>query len=247
MTTLSQEVAKNQDDFCSLTAQYQVLRNNFLKQQADLAMVISETRGIISSIRSARIKNENKKLHIQCSQLETELAKITNVLQHDPLTGALNRRGMTETFKHEESTASRQKTPLSICMLDLDNFKLVNDIHGHLAGDLVLIHLVGVLNESLRPHDTIIRYGGEEFLIIMPNTTGKDGVDVMNRAQEALTNRGFTNKDTAISLSFSGGVAQWTKGESMLDLVSRADKKLYLAKHSGKKCIKGAAECGAEA
>ena len=103
-------------------------------------------------------------------QLETQLAQMSALVREDPLTRSLNRRGLEDEFAREASRADRYKTPFCIAVLDIDNFKALNDKRGHQTGDEALIHLVKVAKEELRLTDHIARLGGEEFLIMLPNT-----------------------------------------------------------------------------
>jgi diguanylate cyclase len=119
-------------------------------------------------------------------------------------------------------------------MLDIDNFKKLNDTHGHLAGDEALIHLVQVAKEESRATDIIGRMGGEEFMIMLPNTNMEDAVMVVTRLQRALTKKFFLNANEKILITFSAGVALYEPGESQESIMDRADKALYEAKHTGK-------------
>lgn len=208
------------------------------KRRNELYDAVRDARATVAASKIVRIEAENKLLHEQCFQLQKEAERITSVLHHDPLTSALNRLGMDAALRQSMSAADRQKTPLSICMIDIDNFKKINDTFGHPVGDLVLVHLVKVLTESTRPPDFVARYGGEEFITILPNTAEPEAVEVMNRAQDKLIQHGFVNNSKNIPITFSGGVAQWVEDELAKDLISRADEMMYIAKRSGKKCVK---------
>ena len=96
---------------------------------------------------------------------------MSELVREDQLTGSLNRRGLDDVFERERARADRRGTPLCIAMLDLDDFKRLNDTYGHLAGDDALSHLVKVVKDTLRSMDVIARFGGEEFLILLPETT----------------------------------------------------------------------------
>lgn len=167
-------------------------------------------------------------------QLEQELEKVSDLVHEDQLTGVLNRRGMDETFGRELHRADRSSTPLCVALLDIDNFKKLNDTLGHQAGDQALVHLANVIKECLRPADTVARYGGEEFVIILPDTPLQDGIDAVERLQRELTKKFFLNNNERILVTFSAGVALRKGNEDQEELVGRADKAMYIAKKTGK-------------
>lgn len=167
-------------------------------------------------------------------QLEQELEKVSDLVHEDQLTGVLNRRGMDETFGRELHRADRNNTPLCVALLDIDNFKKLNDTLGHQAGDQALVHLANVIKECLRPADTVARYGGEEFVIILPDTPLQDGIDAVERLQRELTKKFFLNNNERILVTFSAGVALRKGNEDQEELVGRADKAMYIAKKTGK-------------
>jgi diguanylate cyclase len=180
----------------------------------------------------ARKQADEAEARIQ--QLERELAEVSEMVHEDQLTGVLNRRGMDETFAKELHRSDRSKSPLCVALLDIDNFKKLNDTLGHQAGDKALIHLAQVIKECLRPADTVARYGGEEFVIILPDTPLQDGVEAVERLQRELTKKFFLNNNERILVTFSAGVALRNHEEDQEDLVGRADKAMYIAKKTGK-------------
>lgn len=167
-------------------------------------------------------------------QLEQQLEQTSELVHSDQLTGALNRRGLDETLEREIKRADRQQSPISMVMLDIDNFKQINDTLGHQAGDRVLVHLSRVIKETLRPTDAVARYGGEEFLIVLPDTGLAEAVESITRLQRELTKKFFLNDNQRLLITFSAGVAERAGSEVVADLITRADKAMYLAKKSGK-------------
>ena len=123
------------------------------------------------------------------AELQLELDKASTLVRHDQLTGALNRRGLEDAFESETSRANRRRSPLCVALLDIDNFKKLNDTLGHDAGDAALIHLATVIRETMRPQDTVARFGGEEFIILLPDTPLPDAQKALIRLQRELTRR----------------------------------------------------------
>jgi diguanylate cyclase len=167
-------------------------------------------------------------------QLEMELEQVSELMHEDQLTGALNRRGMDEAMDREIKRADRQKTPVSLALLDIDNFKQLNDTLGHQAGDQALIHLTSVIKETLRPTDEVARYGGEEFLVIMSETGLEDAMATITRLQRELTKKFFLHNNERKLITFSAGVALRGENEDPAEVIGRADKAMYHAKQTGK-------------
>ncbi len=207
--------------------------------------VIGATRGIADDMAKAR--DELRGMREKVSQSEAEIVRLHQELntasaqaRHDTLTGALNRKGLDEALQRELADVRRKETPLCMALLDIDNFKKLNDAKGHDTGDAALNHLVAVTRDSMRTQDTLARYGGEEFVILMPDTTLEKGLDAMTRLQRALTRRFFLAGTEQILITFSAGVAQLAEGESGEDAIKRADQAMYLAKRAGKNRVLGA-------
>lgn len=179
-------------------------------------------------------------------QLETQLAEMSALIREDPMTGSLNRRGLDDEFAREASRADRYDTPFSIAVLDVDNFKALNDKRGHKAGDEALIHLVKIAKEELRLTDHVARLGGEEFLIILPNTGLDEAAMIVTRLQRSLTKKYFLDNNERVLITFSAGVAERAQGETQEALIARADSAMYEAKHSGKNRVCVAADAPAQ-
>jgi diguanylate cyclase len=168
------------------------------------------------------------------AQLERELDESSRLMRHDQLTGAMNRRGLEETFDKEASRARRHGKPLTVALLDLDNFKRINDSFGHRTGDEALVYLADVARNNLRPQDTLARHGGEEFILLYPETELDQAHIALVRLQRELTRTLFLFEDKKLLITFSAGVTGWNPGETLDQVLARADAAMYEAKETGK-------------
>ena len=168
------------------------------------------------------------------SKLEKELSEVSELVHQDQLTGALNRRGLDAAFDRESRRVERSHESLCVALLDIDNFKRLNDTMGHQVGDKALLHLCHVIKEALRPSDSVARYGGEEFVLILPDITLAEAALTVERLQRELTKQFFMHENDRILVTFSAGVAQLGTDESQEELIGRADKAMYQAKQTGK-------------
>jgi diguanylate cyclase len=212
---------------------------DIVQLNAILSDILKDTKGVqMDMLRSrddlieAQVRVEEAERKIR--RLEAELEQVSEKVREDQLTGTLNRRGLEDAFQRELARAGRLNSPLSIAVMDVDNFKRLNDTYGHQAGDEALVHLVKVVKEFLRPSDVIGRYGGEEFVIILPDTKIDEAVGVMVRLQRELTKKFFLHKNERLLITFSAGVAAYLSGEPPESTIARADEALYQAKAAGK-------------
>ena len=204
-----------------------------------LAEVMQETRAMQQNAERSRDELLSVRERVQASderirQLETELHRTSELVRYDQLTGVLNRRGMEDMFEKEAARARRHESRLCIGMLDIDNFKKLNDSLGHDAGDDALVHLTTLCRETLRPQDTVARYGGEEFVVILPDTGTEEAVGALTRLQRELTRRYFLHANQKVLITFSAGVTELRPDDSQGSALKRADAAMYLAKQSGK-------------
>lgn len=217
-----------------------------IEKAKDLGSIRDVMEGLLQDTRSMQLDvqrsrdelNEARQqaddAHARVLELENELTEMSNRVREDQLTGALNRRGMEEAMETEMARAQRNGSTLSLALLDIDNFKKLNDSRGHGAGDDALRHLVGVIKSIIRPMDSVARYGGEEFVLIMPETDTDNAIVAMQRVQRELTRRFFLHNNEKLLITFSAGVTEVIPGESAQAALERADHAMYLAKKHGK-------------
>lgn len=160
-------------------------------------------------------------------------AALQNALK-DPLTGTGNRNSMQATLERDIAIAHRHNHALSVLMIDIDYFKRINDIYGHNMGDMVLIKVAQTLEKQLRNTDSLFRYGGEEFLVALPNTASTEAALVAERLRESLESLLISNEQGVINVTASLGCATLNTDESLSSLLQRSDKALYAAKHNGR-------------
>ena len=201
--------------------------------------IMQDTRLIRDNAQRSHKELLGSRMQVQESenkirQLEDELAQVSELVHEDQLTGALNRRGLGMVFEREASRVDRNRSPLCVALLDLDDFKRLNDSLGHQAGDHALIHLSSVIQDTLRPSDSVTRYGGEEFVLLLPDIELEEAVETIERLQRELTKKFFLHENERVLVTFSAGVALLNPEESLEDILGRADKAMYLAKKAGK-------------
>lgn len=173
---------------------------------------------------------EKKEMELLIQEQNRQLLEIVNL---DYLTNALNRRALYEKLKTEIDMLNINKSYLTIVMIDIDNFKLVNDTYGHLVGDLVLKQVAEIIKSNLLESHIVGRYGGEEFLIILPDINKEQGYIIAERIRKSIENAQFVHD---IRLTISGGLKEYNK-ESINMLIDKADKHLYQAKNNGRNQI----------
>jgi diguanylate cyclase len=236
-------------DFASTTGEYhdkigvcaqKISKAHDITEISDvLDVVMQQTRAVQLAAQRSRDELMEMRTRVQeaeqeVTRLQQELEQASDMVRHDALTGALNRKGMEEAIEREMSRARRKQAAMCVAMLDIDNFKKLNDTYGHDAGDQALVHLAQVVREALRPQDTLARYGGEEFIIILSDTGLDNSVQVMVRVQRELTRKFFLHRNEKVLITFSCGVAELGGDEEANAAIKRADQAMYLAKRAGK-------------
>jgi len=166
-----------------------------------------------------------------CSDL---LTLVKDESERDLLCGVLNRRGIEQKLDAELKRAGRAAQNLAIALIDIDHFKAINDHAGHAAGDSALRDIVSAISGRLRPHDLLGRFGGDEFLLILPHTSSSEAFTVVSRIEQSV--RELSIPGDVMPLTISIGLTQATSGEIASLLLARADKALYNAKNAGRNC-----------
>jgi diguanylate cyclase (GGDEF)-like protein len=153
----------------------------------------------------------------------------------DPLTGALNRRSLFEVAERQFQRAQRYATPFAVLMMDIDHFKQINDCYGHQVGDVALRTVVQIIQDDIRTLDTLGRYGGEEFAVILPELTLQQGIIAAERIRSIIADRPIPVRQDNLHLTMSLGVAAYYPEQTSIDQVfDEADKALYQAKTKGR-------------
>jgi diguanylate cyclase len=180
-------------------------------------------------------------LQAQVLALEAELRRVSDELTTDMLTQVANRRGLMQAFEAETARVQREGRAteagglrLAVGLIDIDNFKRLNDSLGHAAGDVALKSLAAAVKERLRPVDHLARFGGEEFVLLLPGTTLDEAQAALSRLQRSLTEALFLHEGREVFVTFSAGVTAWQDGETLQSALERADAALYEAKRTGK-------------
>lgn len=212
----------------------QIPHANAMEQLASLlCFTLTLARCVLLSVINS---GHNQLLRDRGLQMAETLAEIERLASHDELTGLLNRRSMLRVLSEEMDRARRGELPLSIALLDIDHFKSVNDRLGHLVGDRALRGFASAVESRRRATDRFGRYGGEEFLMVLPDTDPEEGMRALDRLREGLAAHDWAAVSPGLSVRFSAGLATWTPGEPIESLLSRADRGLYGAKHAGRNC-----------
>ena len=175
-----------------------------------------------------------KDLEQQATELREDLEVQHARVLVDPLTGLLNRAGYNETMAKLHARWTRYGGMLSLAMMDLDLFKDINDCYGHAAGDRVLAMVAMKLKEVIRESDVLCRYGGEEFILLLPQTSLADGSMLLEKLRSHIEHCAFRHKDTPVGVSISCGIAEFAAGDALESVFERADQAMYRAKRRGR-------------
>lgn len=192
----------------------------------------------LQMLRSVQAEDELRKSQIELSEANRVLA---NWAHRDPLTGLWNRRKAWELMLYEADRSDRNKWSTGLIMIDLDHFKIVNDTHGHSIGDEILKQVSALILDSVRGQDTVIRWGGEEFLVILPETVSKGALTVAEKLRAIAEDTVW--RESSVLVTFSLGVSIRHAGQSWDSAIKEADDALYLAKETGRNRVEAAVSC----
>ncbi|HEY9067043.1 MAG TPA: GGDEF domain-containing protein [Burkholderiaceae bacterium] len=201
--------------------------------------MVEESRTVHSLVQQtqARLQDEHHKardLARRVDELEGEMRRLSEEVSTDQLTKVANRRGLLQAFESERARVERGGGSLAVGLLDIDNFKRLNDELGHGAGDEALRSLAARVSGALRPTDRVARYGGEEFVVLLPDTPVAEGQQILTRLQRSLTGGLFMHESKQVFVTFSAGVTAYRENEAIETALERADHALYEAKRTGK-------------
>ncbi len=168
-----------------------------------------------------------------------ELRKVERHAMTDALTGLSNRHTMEESFLREINRCQKDEDPISLVMIDIDNLKVFNDRFGHMAGDRALSAVASILRHQFRPRDLIVRYGGDEFAVLLPQVDEKLTMSIADRVRQAVSGSTGDGSDSLIQIPIriSMGVAELESGGNLTSLIRAADAALYRAKHAGRNVV----------
>lgn len=182
----------------------------------------------------ARLVDQRSNLEQQRAELADALERIRTLATRDELTGLPNRRAAVERMQNELAVRARPAPLMSLAVIDIDHFKRINDIHGHAGGDAVLRRFSESAQSVMRRGDTLARWGGEEFLLVMPATDSAQGVAALQRIRDALLELSLNDIAVGLKVTFSAGVSECAGEHDMEAAIARADRAMYEAKRAGR-------------
>jgi diguanylate cyclase (GGDEF)-like protein len=213
----------------------EIVRNHWRDQiLVFLTMIGTVLLGVVVMVSFLRERRLHRATRFMAGQLQSANDLLSAEARHDTLTGAFSRRYFLDTLRHEVDLARSTGTPLSVAIADLDHFKLINDHYGHATGDRALEHFVQVCHEQLRAGDGIGRLGGEEFGVLLPQTSLADAHAVLERLRKHYNQERCAHLPDDASLSVSIGITELSDADTAESLLKRADLALYVAKSGGR-------------
>lgn len=204
------------------------LANKIDNKSVVLKHIEQEKESVNKELSEYRVKEQ------ELSKLKKELEKYKMESVTDPLTGLFNRKFMNKKLDEEIERAKRYKSKFSLIFLDIDNFKKINDVYGHIVGDFVLKYLANIIKSELRKVDYAFRYGGEEMVVLVSEANLENALKFANRLLETVRNTVFKYKTEELKITISIGVAEYKAGETIEQLIERADMAMLRAKREGK-------------
>ena len=178
-----------------------------------------------------------QKIAAQNEELSLAYVKMEKLARIDPLTQLANRRDIEIRLSYEKRRVARHRHSLSIAIGDIDDFKHFNDAYGHDMGDFVLVEIARIMSEAIREQDIIGRWGGEEFILVFPETPADGCFTICNRLRESIEKHNFDFKGESLNVKMTIGLSEYRGSEKMSETIKRADVALYQGKKSGKNCV----------
>lgn len=155
----------------------------------------------------------------------------------DYLTGLLNRRKMYKKLNEEKNRFERNKREFSVIIADIDYFKKFNDTYGHECGDFVLVQISNLIKSTLRKPDIVCRWGGEEFLLLLPETNSSQATNVIERVRKSISDKNFSYNDMELSVTLTFGICTFDQNMNIDECIASADHALYIGKKQGRNCV----------
>jgi len=207
--------------------------------QENMTVTAITAFGLAILLQEIRTQKQELELRVQerTATLETAVSRLNELASTDYLTGIINRRHFQDVAQRELMRLGRHGNSASLILFDLDHFKRVNDRFGHEAGDLVLKKVARAVQEVMRPMDMFGRYGGEEFLVLLPDTRTENAMEIAERMRKRVEETYSLYRGREIHVTISIGVAQWNGRDSLKELIRQADSALYQAKNAGRNRI----------
>lgn len=215
------------------------LLNEFLKLGNEYTKLLRQV------IKITRIGDTNqKKLLLAKEQIEHQQAelgvaykKMETLARTDSLTGLSNRRDFYDKFQNEINRFERNGKPFSIVLADIDNFKCINDQYGHDCGDFILEKMSQIMKSMIRKHDILARWGGEEFIMLLPESALAGGIRAAEEIRMHIENESFDYDEKNLKITITFGISEYDGMLSMDDCIKKADEALYDGKTRGKNCV----------
>jgi diguanylate cyclase len=228
---LHADLTRFTDESSSLLAQVDGRQDPQAIEELFKAMTASST-WLLSQVDSARTELETTRE--QLKRVHDDLERAQELAISDPLTGLPNRRALDAVLSREIARARRHKTQLCVAVLDVDHFKRINDAHGHAVGDRALVHLANTIKGGVRETDVLARLGGEEFVLVLPDTPLAGAEFTLNRLLRRSQATSLPHEERPITVAFSAGLALWQPNEAAEEILQRADQAMYRAKAGGR-------------
>jgi len=226
-----QSYKKSNETFLEISSIHSKVLDDYSDEHIDLPEMKDKFKGI-----QEHMVKEVEKANKIITELSSQVKKLEKKSNIDSLTKVFNRRALN-TYLHKICEDATSDYQIHLLMLDLDDFKQVNDTYGHIAGDKILIFISNILKQTLREGDKVFRYGGEEFIVILNRTDNKFCSKIANRILELIRANNLIYKGETLNITASIGTTVFAEGDTPDSFISRADKALYKAKENGKNQI----------